>query len=52
MSVYLKSQEKMMIELFDFYPKKQMMDPPWNRQFFINNTYFIYFNNNKLSTKF
>jgi hypothetical protein len=31
MSVYLKSQEKMMIELFDFYPKKQMMDPPWNR---------------------
>jgi hypothetical protein len=35
MSVYLKSQEKMMIEIFDFYSKKQMMDtPPWKRVFF------------------
>ncbi len=41
MSVYLKSQEKMMIEIFDFYSKKQMMDPPPTLE---KSYYFNYFN--------
>jgi hypothetical protein len=36
MSVYLKSQEKMMIEIFDFYSKKQMMDPCLGIECFFN----------------